>query len=628
MQEDSGRNSIWDRWFRRNNNRRAENKGRLTGSSGELDTLSTNSFAFVRSSDRQLDPVTLRRKYGLLGSDSGDEIKGDAIRAMRTQWESQIRQMDDTFNSTGQKSSRKKRPAPQPPVQQTISRPSSHVPGKRKAPSPPIKKLNIPPPDKPVRRLSSEVVANKWTNDLNSNLDDRAVKAVRYQQSKIDCPQNDILKLEGGLLRPLTDRSVSTKSVVETTPASTMESQRMQMMTLPLKPWYKRHHSHHHHPTTSRWKDAVLLHPPEDPIRPPVSPEPPLTSPAGSTRSGGSSSSDGSKKRKSLLVNISQLDREAAEIIQRERARESQKKKLEDEKFYSAVAELEEEEPASTSNTRELIQMFNSMSDAENRPAAGPATTADANNKTSADVVTDSTITRLRVNQETVCPSAVCPSPSSSVFSPKLEAPASRTEYAGARPKKTGPATEPVVGWACHVCTLVNCDARLWCEACTALKPRRPLPVSPVTIQVPVERIQKTEEDKSNKTDVPSSPEALRQARLAFFLQTDKPEENNNKRNSIKVSSGCQTQPMQRPLSGINQQPGEAVLISFSNRSESSSVRVKSVNPTQFPSILSPSRTQLSQYLRDQQASKNRTADPSPPVENGKISLFPMNFVN
>ena len=581
----------------------------------------------MRSSDRQLDPVTLRRKYGLLGSDSGDEIKGDAIRAMRTQWESQIRQMDDTFNSAGQKSSRKKRPAPQPPVQQTISRPSSHVPGKRKAPSPPIKKLNIPPPDKPVRRLSSEVVANKWTNDLNSNLDDRAVKAVRYQQSKIDCPQNDILKLEGGLLRPLTDRSVSTKSVVETTPASTMESQRMQMMTLPLKPWYKRHHSHHHHPTTSRWKDAVLLHPPEDPIRPPVSPEPPLTSPAGSTRSGGSSSSDGSKKRKSLLVNISQLDREAAEIIQRERARESQKKKLEDEKFYSAVAELEEEEPAS--NTRELIQMFNSMSDAENRPAAGPATTADANNKTSADVVTDSTITRLRVNQETVCPSAVCPSPSSSVFSPKLEAPASRTEYAGARPKKTGPATEPVVGWACHVCTLVNSDARLWCEACTALKPRRPLPVSPVTIQVPVERIQKTEEDKSNKTEVPSSPEALRQARLAFFLQTDKPEENNNKRNSIKVSSGCQTQPMlQRPLPGINQQPGEAVLISFSNRSESSSVRVKSVNPTQFPSILSPSRTQLSQYLRDQQASKNRTADPSPPVENGKISLFPMNSVN
>ena len=75
---------------------------------------------------------------------------------------------------------------------------------------------------------------------------------------------------------------------------------------------------------------------------------------------------------------------------------------------------------------------------------------------------------------------------------------------------------------------------------------------------------------------------------------------------------------------------GEVVLISFhsSNHSESNSVRLKAVNSTQFPSILSPSRTQLSQYLRDQQASKNRTADPSPPVENGKISLFPMNSVN
>jgi hypothetical protein len=160
----------------------------------------------------------------------------------------------------------------------------------------------------------------------------------------------------------------------------------------------------------------------------------------------------------------------------------------------------------------------------------------------------------------------------------------------------------------------------------------------------------------------PSSPEALRQARLAFFLNgqhnnnNNKPEaikkdeqkgddRNNNKRHSqhggIKVSSGCQTQPFV-PLpslmgssitSGVNGQQHRPVsMLAKSESCSSPSVKnnisiisppvdsgpsvnslcnnkrsvvlapavLKDVHPTNF-ALVSPSRTQLSQYLQQQQ---------------------------
>jgi hypothetical protein len=79
----------------------------MTGSS---DWLSTNSFSFIQTTFNN-DPgaaLTLRRKYGLMAfnNKSSDKllgsshhhlhnnIKGDVIRFMRTQWETQMKQMD------------------------------------------------------------------------------------------------------------------------------------------------------------------------------------------------------------------------------------------------------------------------------------------------------------------------------------------------------------------------------------------------------------------------------------------------------------------------------------------------------------------------------------------------------
>ncbi|XP_057373171.1 uncharacterized protein LOC130694045 isoform X2 [Daphnia carinata] len=882
-----GISSIWARWFRRNNNRTSssirpfsssygggagsrshsvENSPvvsrrhrPMTGSSGQLaansdnsDSLSTNSFSFIRptGSQKNIDPaLTLRRKYGLMAcsnestdkmgttttTNHNNNIEGDAIRAMRTRWESQMRHMD-VRNEADEKcvrpshppvnsTMRKKRPAPQPPSahrRSTSSRHSTgsihttsagfiHVPGKRKAPSPPDHQptpvqfnIVVPPPTPPANgnlpdlmdssgpppNAASPTGEAKWNNDLNCNLlldEMNKVKVFRYHQNKInngeqenkaDCPHNDILKLEGGVLRPLEPSGNKTNE--PTTSASTIDSNHRGMMTLPLKPWYKRGRNGssssqlHHHPSSanassrSKWKDAALLHPPvADECssnswamgllanhHPPPSDSTLLNtmrsnysstvSPGGSTRSEGSSSlcSDGSKgkqQRKSLLVNISQLDREATEIIQRERARESQRKRMADEKFYchhgeeatahlASVPDIAEEpaasRPAEEKGTRQLINMFNSLTDATSINSQQKQTTsaesnlrlrtafvqpqqqqqANANNKTTSDNNTSvvfrpvpevadqqsssllastkavdsnaNTITRLRVNRETVAAPASPPmsnhkEPATSqqaIFNPKLEVVGSQEHKGGARPKNPVvlPAASPLVnghskmsGWECQICTLLNSEARLWCEACTALKPRQfnsrssngPSPVVKETTN-----ISKTQEVPSavvTVTTAPNSPEALRQARLAFFLngqqnkQLEIKEEGddqsgdknnnkttNNKRRSqcggIKVSSSCQTQPLplpskvvQRPVSMSDDSPVVDKLSDNRNniipakqdpldnknhvKPRVPAVVLKDVTPTNF-ALLSPSRTQLSQYLQQQQATKSQSS--------------------
>jgi hypothetical protein len=343
---------------------------------------------------------------------------------------------------------------------------------------------------------------------------------------------------------------------------------------------------------------------------------------------------------------------------------------------------------------------------------------------TSIKAVNTNTITRLRVTVPAGSPELAQQQQQQSIFNPKLEvAAAAAGSGGGARPKHSPsiscPADEksPLVngyskqqlqqqpqlnktttatsGWACQVCTLVNSDARLWCEACTALKPRQltgrtssttnaagpafvkeTTKIIPAVIQTPelittsptpsTTTTSSLSNSGNNSTVVvattPSSPEALRQARLAFFLNgqhnnniNNKPEaikkdeqkgedknKNNNKRHSqhggIKVSSGCQTQPfVQLPsqiggsnTSGVNgqQRPVSMLAKSCSSPSVKNNISIiplpvdsgpsvnslcnnkrsvvlapavlKDVHPTNF-ALVSPSRTQLSQYLQQQQ---------------------------
>jgi hypothetical protein len=354
---------------------------------------------------------------------------------------------------------------------------------------------------------------------------------------------------------------------------------------------------------------------------------------------------------------------------------------------------------------------------------------------TSIKAVNTNTITRLRVTVPAGSPELAQQQQQQSIFNPKLEvAAAAAGSGGGARPKHSPsvscPADDksPLVngyskqqqpqqqlnktttgGWACQVCTLVNSDARLWCEACTALKPRQlagrtssttnaagPAVAKETTKIIPSAVVQTSEvittsptpsttttpslsNSGNNSTVVaattPSSPEALRQARLAFFLNgqhnnNNKPEvikkdeqkgddkNNNNKRHSqhggIKVSSGCQTQPFV-PLpsqigssitSGVNgqQRPVSMLAKSCSSPSVKNNISIiplpvdsgpsvnslcnnkrsvvlapavlKDVHPTNF-ALVSPSRTQLSQYLQQQQQASKGSGGQQPAGESG-----------
>jgi hypothetical protein len=274
--------------------------------------------------------------------------------------------------------------------------------------------------------------------------------------------------------------------------------------------------------------------------------------------------------------------------------------------------------------------------------------------KTSSTVesMNNNTITRLRVNRETVpagSPTTEQQQQQQSIFNPKLDvgsgggarpkhSPSTLNENKSALVKPTTTTTTTTNGWACQVCTLVNSDARLWCEACTALKPRQINRTTTTTtnpvVKETVKIIPKMPEviPPINSVTTPNSPEALRQARLAFFLNNgqnnnnNKTEIENTKRLSqhggaVKVSSSCQTQPIlatpklnvisQRPVSIIGNPISDNCPINVNN-SHNNNKRVvvpaavfKDVNPTNF-ALLSPSRTQLSQYLQQQQASKQQ----------------------
>ena len=641
--------------------------------------------------------ATLRRKYGLYlpgdvpvpESSPGASGGADMIRALRTEWETHLKEAESRADphaiqrqpsqSRGSFNSRKKRPAPPPPssgaasgASATSSQPPSarnslvsdqtssstgsrnpfsfsHVPGKRRAPSPPSverpPRLNIPPPEAspslsgrsipqtppihngplqphpspqlpPLARLPPQhaipahpaaagsqpqhpspfsslrrkkaaprlpelpPVDPKW-NDLNSNLDgsdsgsqksvllgyndvklldpcnsqtmqnkaelyDKKIPAPRLPPvddwaaaggAAAEAPCNDILKLEHGILRPVAASICSTSS-------SASEQGRL---TLPLKPWYKRHAGSRSaqalSPTAEKrkWKDPFNLEDwmPDVPyyrrsvflqnsstLRAPKTPPVVMRD---TTRS-----ASASEKRRSLLANISELDREAAQIIQKEKEKEMMRKMVADAKFYSgddassAASSASGSTDSPRTSARQLIHMFNSFNQTKvtvnpnfvadsprlttkmehsgaaggqspNQPKAKNSNEPEAQkNFTSVTQIKADDVEPVEREQPTASASSTphTPHTSNSIFEPKFSlltsspkaqprTPLTVTSEAypgGARPKTTlsppesAPESSAEALWTCKVCTLLNKNIRLWCEVCSALRPSECLP--------------------------------------------------------------------------------------------------------------------------------------------------------
>ena len=354
---------------------------------------------------------------------------------------------------------------------------------------------------------------------------------------------NGILKLEDGILRPV-GGAVSRPHEQEQR-AEFGNSDQKQRRTLPLKPWYKRHGSKINAaqiPADGEDKAAqrnikdssASFHERLDEWMPevpyfrrslfPTSKGNTLGRKVPLVRSG---SEGNHSKRKSLLVNISQLDREAEEIIRKEREKALQRKRVENEQFYtlpkqasvpSATASVENipdsntsgtsntsddpEEAPPTASARQLINMFNSFN--KTRVTVNPAFGAAESAQTKLEPDPVGAVASLKIAPpESEVASRSQPNIQISITSNRTQPQTTITPSApleslmmqgggGARPKRQ--AVYVTVGdkesderlnglvegigrwssdegWTCHICTLLNPNTRLLCNACTALKP-------------------------------------------------------------------------------------------------------------------------------------------------------------
>lgn len=511
----------------------------------ESDSLSAaSSFIAIFPSVQKKSSFFRRNKSTPTRDKENILEEGETIRAMRTNWEQQMMMrasstFSDASTNSGRNRTRKKRPAP-PPPSSLIRPPSTHVPGKRRAPSPPSEGATAVSAD--VLPVVEEV--NKWTNDLSSNLDQGTlVKHVHEQPkspstltSSTSSSNKGVLKLEDGLLRPVNpaDETVVHQPV---SPMSTMSNtsglgtlEPPSGGTIPVKPWYKRQHVNHNQPTgnKSKWKDSALLSPTSPPASKnhrrflfPADAVPPISnmSPPGSPDSG--KSIPITDKRRSLLVNISQLDREAAEIIRMEKQKEWMRRRMDDERFYQQhqheqpkeeeVIAVEENSAANNKNIRQVIDMFNALGDHGNKaevvsegdpPVPTDLSTAQSNNNPTVDIKeteqhqaavpdaatpisssNNSSITRLRVNNETVLDGGAKPKKPLGGAAAMINGhlPLDHPPVSADASPDDGSDDREDQGWTCSVCTLINAEARLWCEACTALRPRNSNnPVKPI----------------------------------------------------------------------------------------------------------------------------------------------------
>ena len=347
---------------------------------------------------------------------------------------------------------------------------------------------------------------------------------------------NGILKLEDGILRPIEGAASNGWEQEQRVEFGTRDQKHRR--TLPLKPWYKRHGSKINaagkpladgegkvtqrfnlnlkDPSASSHQDEWM---PEVPyFRRSLFPSSKVTTLGRKSQLARSGSDGNNSKRKSLLVNISQLDREAEEIIRKEREKALQRKRIENEQFYtlpnqasasdvsptvdipsdsspsgtSDVSENLEEEASQAASTRQLINMFNSFN--KTRVTVNPSFAVVE--PVSTKPVTDAVGAAAPLPAVVVDVPQINPPPSVPITPSALSAERLAIQAGGARPKRqavhtivlnnplNGQSNDPLNGlvegvgrwssdesWTCHICTLLNPNSRLLCNACTALKP-------------------------------------------------------------------------------------------------------------------------------------------------------------
>lgn len=419
-----------------------------------------------------------------------------------------------------------------------------HVKGKRRAPQPPttnsLDRIK-PSPFSSLRRKKRVAPLPPPPSDckLTEEQRDKLIENINRLHSQENKNfQNDILKLEGGVL-------TSTKEMPREVTATTSCSSATTAPVSP-RPWYKR-----------RKDKSLEKHKKED-------------GDIGKFSLFSEKRKDEKRKSQlSMLANISELDRQAAAIVQKEQAKEQAALEAQDAKFYeqlpdspalgkaAANREFELENPGvevpKRSSARELISLFNAIGNVTrvtvNSAFQGTSssffekrfsfihskessTTKEPTNSSNSEINIEEKEVKESVSKAKVLfeanrfrrknsPDPVIPpiaetseSTSTTTLSPILPADVTDREP---KPPVT-PTAPPAPGefWTCPRCTLANEKWKIMCEACRRWRP------SSFNAN---ESILKNDNNKENKDDIDWENELKK-----YF-----PKEENNKKTESSI---------------------------------------------------------------------------------------------
>ncbi|XP_039278652.1 uncharacterized protein LOC111049882 [Nilaparvata lugens] len=285
---------------------------------------------------------------------------------------------------------RKKRPAPQPPTQPPKQTNSVEKPSLNVNPSPAdSSSAVVENKDNVVRYRNNSTGREKKQGSLSLEEKERLLKniaklqAVAEKRSSVCCTppsspslgqkmayslSNDTLRLEKGILKP--NRSEDGASTASSSTSNLHVEAAKMTPSSPVspRPWYKRNiiKDNHSSPSSKMLFDKKKEKTKVDDWMPDVaiSRSSLIVNDSSNKFNLFSSKSDKvDEKRKSqisMLVNISELDREAAEIVQKEHAKEKAKLDAEDAKFYSFPELQDSVASQAYDNDQQLHQNANS----------------------------------------------------------------------------------------------------------------------------------------------------------------------------------------------------------------------------------------------------------------------------
>lgn len=523
-----------------------------------LPSPSTSGTLSPGSKSEQEPPRCRPRRQRRTVSDSSKDRKAGAYvhvkgkRKAPSPPTSETGELASTLSPSMSTLARKKRQAPPPPPasmsSSNSSNQSSQSPKSTQSPKS-IKSSQSPQsPQSPIHTVLNGGLFDEA--EINAIMNGQTIPNPTPHKSNgvMEVQSTDTLKLERGILRSNRDSIISSPprspTIALEVPNSTKPASTSPIIS--PRPWYKRSSSHNKDQSIPFKREITLKTMEKRKSKDAKKDSSPPLPEVGYSRSSslfdgffgrGTSShlshnEDQSDKRRSGIgmPNISELDRQAAEIIQKEKENELNRAQADNDKYYDTPADAASSN-ASKASTKELINRFEDTNPVKFTVNSAFVEKVDQYfNKQTAQTELGTANTPVK-NRQLLSSISTTSTSSSSSSSSMVQSIFSSIQQTNTQSTtKTAVASEntplqPDTGdknlqisntstgttWICTYCTLENYNWRVICEVCERIRPydktKAPLAVTEPSLSIPSPRfryIKKEPEDPPIKDASPS----------------------------------------------------------------------------------------------------------------------------